>query len=122
MPPIDLVVTGSVAVTLTALDWERAPVTEIWRLPLLDAGLVGTHTVIVTTVHDQQVLDEVLPESEHDCRVDHRHPDPHHLCPSASATWSRLGTADSCPALGHSRVGGAVVVPPPGAQRVNSPG
>lgn len=71
MPPIDLVVTGSVAVTPDGARLGKgAGYGDLEIALLLDAGLVGTHTVIVTTVHDQQVLDEVLPESEHDCRVD----------------------------------------------------
>jgi 5-formyltetrahydrofolate cyclo-ligase len=37
---------------------------------LAEAGLVSEQTVIVTTVHDLQVLDEDLPEQDHDFRVD----------------------------------------------------
>ena len=33
-------------------------------------GLVGGETTIVTTVHDLQLVDEPLPETEHDFRVD----------------------------------------------------
>jgi 5-formyltetrahydrofolate cyclo-ligase len=37
---------------------------------LVEAGLVGADTTIVTTVHALQLLDEELPETEHDFRVD----------------------------------------------------
>jgi len=37
---------------------------------LQEAGLIGPRTVIVTTVHHLQVVDEALPETEHDFSVD----------------------------------------------------
>ena len=37
---------------------------------LQEAGLIGPQTVIVTTVHPLQVVDEALPETEHDFSVD----------------------------------------------------
>ncbi|MBW3661183.1 MAG: hypothetical protein KY397_06065 [Gemmatimonadetes bacterium] len=37
---------------------------------LAEAGLMDDDTVIVTTVHPLQVLDEHLPETRHDFRVD----------------------------------------------------
>ena len=37
---------------------------------LQEAGLIGPSTVIVTTVHPLQVIDEVMPETEHDFSVD----------------------------------------------------
>ena len=45
--------------------WLIASAKEGQRLVLFDAD-----TVIVTTVHDIQVLDEDLPETDHDFRVD----------------------------------------------------
>jgi 5-formyltetrahydrofolate cyclo-ligase len=36
---------------------------------LVDAGLVTEGTIVVTTVHPLQVLDEELPETDHDFRV-----------------------------------------------------
>ncbi len=36
----------------------------------MEAGLVDEATTIVTTVHPLQLLDEQLPESAHDFRVD----------------------------------------------------
>jgi hypothetical protein len=37
---------------------------------LVEAGLIGKHTVLATTVHPLQVLDEALPETTHDFRLD----------------------------------------------------
>ena len=37
---------------------------------LQEAGLISSQTVIVTTVHGRQVIDDELPESEHDFSVD----------------------------------------------------
>jgi 5-formyltetrahydrofolate cyclo-ligase len=37
---------------------------------LAEAGLIGPTTVIVTTVHPLQVLDEPIPEGGHDFSVD----------------------------------------------------
>jgi len=37
---------------------------------LQEAGLIGPSTVIVTTVHPLQVIDEVMPETEYDFSVD----------------------------------------------------
>lgn len=36
---------------------------------LVEAGLITTDTTLVTTVHPLQVLDEELPETDHDFRV-----------------------------------------------------
>jgi 5-formyltetrahydrofolate cyclo-ligase len=71
MQPIDLIVCGTVAVNRDGVrigkgggysDLEFALATE--------AGLVGAGTVVATTVHPIQVLDETLPETDHDFRVD----------------------------------------------------
>jgi 5-formyltetrahydrofolate cyclo-ligase len=37
---------------------------------LTEAGLIGPHTTIVTTVHQLQVVDEDIPETTHDFSVD----------------------------------------------------
>src|SRR6266545_1220701 len=37
---------------------------------LTEAGLIGPETAIVTTVHQLQVVDDELPETEHDFSVD----------------------------------------------------
>ncbi|MGH8351465.1 MAG: 5-formyltetrahydrofolate cyclo-ligase, partial [Pseudomonas sp.] len=38
---------------------------------LAQAGIIGSQTTIVTTVHSLQVLDEPLPHHEHDFSVDY---------------------------------------------------
>jgi 5-formyltetrahydrofolate cyclo-ligase len=37
---------------------------------LAEAGLLAGQTIIATTVHELQVLDEAIPEAHHDFRVD----------------------------------------------------
>ena len=37
---------------------------------LVEAGLIGPGTVVATTVHPLQVLEEPLPETDHDFRLD----------------------------------------------------
>jgi 5-formyltetrahydrofolate cyclo-ligase len=37
---------------------------------LVERGLVNSDTTIVTTVHDLQLINERLPETDHDFRVD----------------------------------------------------
>jgi len=37
---------------------------------LAEAGLIGADTVVATTVHPLQLLDEALPETDHDLRLD----------------------------------------------------
>jgi 5-formyltetrahydrofolate cyclo-ligase len=37
---------------------------------LVEAGLIGKHTVVATTVHPLQLLAEALPETAHDFRLD----------------------------------------------------
>jgi 5-formyltetrahydrofolate cyclo-ligase len=69
--PIDLVVCGSVAVDRRgARVGKGGGYSDLEFGLLVEAGLVGPETVIVTTVHPLQVLDEHLPETAHDFRVD----------------------------------------------------
>ncbi|WP_198427402.1 5-formyltetrahydrofolate cyclo-ligase [Streptomyces buecherae] len=71
MPPIDLVVCGSVAVNREGVRLGKgAGYADIEVALLHEAGLIGQNTRIATTVHSLQVLDEDLPETEHDFRVD----------------------------------------------------
>src|SRR5919197_203856 len=71
LPHIDLIVAGSVAVNRKGVrigkgggysDLEYAIAREI--------GAVDDSTVVATTVHSMQVLEEELPETAHDFRVD----------------------------------------------------
>lgn len=70
MEKIDLVVCGTVATNRKGIrvgkgggysDLEFALLTEV--------GLITKDTTLATTVHDLQVLDEELPETDHDFRV-----------------------------------------------------
>ncbi len=71
MQRIDLVVCGVVAVNLQGVRVGKGGGFSDLELALLvEAGLVDDSTVIATTVHHLQVLDEELPETEHDFRVD----------------------------------------------------
>jgi|SRR5260370_36995438 len=71
MRAIDLFICGSVAVNdRGARLGKGAGYSDIEVALLAEAGLIGERTVIATTVHDLQVVDEDLPEQEHDFRVD----------------------------------------------------
>jgi 5-formyltetrahydrofolate cyclo-ligase len=68
--PLGLVVCGTVAVNRTGVRVGKGGGYSDLELGLLvDAGLVTGETVVVTTVHPFQVLDEDLPETDHDFRV-----------------------------------------------------
>ena len=71
MAPVDLVVCGSVAVNRAGARVGKGGGYSDLEFGLLaGAGLVDGHTVVATTVHPLQVLDEDLPETGHDFRVD----------------------------------------------------
>ena len=71
MEPIDLVVCGTVAVNPAGVRIGKGGgYSDLEFALLVEEGLVGERTTIVTTVHPLQVLDEELPETEHDFRVD----------------------------------------------------
>lgn len=68
---VDLAVCGTVAVNRRGVRVGKGGGYSDLELGLLvEAGLVDERTVIATTVHPLQVLDEELPETEHDFRVD----------------------------------------------------
>jgi 5-formyltetrahydrofolate cyclo-ligase len=71
MRPVDLVVCGSVAVNRRGVRVGKgAGYSDIEVALLTEAGLVGPATTIVTTVHELQVVEGELPETEHDFSVD----------------------------------------------------
>lgn len=71
MRPVDLVICGSVAVNRNGVRLGKGGGYADLELALLvEAGLVSEQTVIVTTVDPLQVVDDPLPETEHDFRVD----------------------------------------------------
>jgi 5-formyltetrahydrofolate cyclo-ligase len=68
---LDLVVCGTVAVNRAGVRVGKGGGYSDLELALcIEEGIVDDDTVIVTTVHDLQVVDEDLPETEHDFRVD----------------------------------------------------
>jgi 5-formyltetrahydrofolate cyclo-ligase len=69
--PVDLVVCGSVAVNRQgARVGKGGGFSDLELALLVEAGLVGDATVVATTVHPLQVLEEPLPETDHDFRLD----------------------------------------------------
>jgi 5-formyltetrahydrofolate cyclo-ligase len=71
MRHIDLVVCGTVAVNLKGARIGKGGGFSDLEFGLLtEAGLIDDRTVIATTVHPLQILDDDLPETEHDFRVD----------------------------------------------------
>jgi 5-formyltetrahydrofolate cyclo-ligase len=71
MQPVDLIVCGSVAVNRRGVRVGKgAGYSDIEVALLTEAGLVRPETVIVTTVHQLQVVDDELPETEHDFSID----------------------------------------------------
>jgi 5-formyltetrahydrofolate cyclo-ligase len=71
MRPVDLIVVGSVAVNAHGARLGKgAGYSDIEMALLTEAGLLTDQTVIATTVHEIQVLNEAIPEAAHDFRVD----------------------------------------------------
>ncbi|MFH9068067.1 5-formyltetrahydrofolate cyclo-ligase [Streptomyces alboflavus] len=71
MRPVDVVVVGSVAVDLSGVRIGKgAGYSDLEFAFLMEAGLISAQTVVVTTVHALQVLDEQLPATDHDFGVD----------------------------------------------------
>ncbi|MGW0835301.1 5-formyltetrahydrofolate cyclo-ligase [Streptomyces prunicolor] len=70
--PIDIVVCGSVAVNRSgARIGKGAGYSDLEVALLIEAGLVTEKTVIVAPVHELQVIDDEIPETEHDFSVDY---------------------------------------------------
>ena len=71
MRRIDIVVCGSVAVNRRGTRLGKGGgYSDIAVALLQEAGRIGPSTVIVTTVHPLQVIDDAMPETEHDFSVD----------------------------------------------------
>jgi 5-formyltetrahydrofolate cyclo-ligase len=71
MRPIDLIICGSVAVNRRGVRVGKgAGYADIEVALLTEAGLVGPDATIATTVHTLQIVDENLPETEHDFSLD----------------------------------------------------
>ncbi|WP_217241387.1 5-formyltetrahydrofolate cyclo-ligase [Streptomyces sp. AC555_RSS877] len=70
--PIDIVVCGSVAVNRSgARIGKGAGYSDLEVALLIEAGLVTEKTVIVAPVHELQVIENDIPETEHDFSVDY---------------------------------------------------
>jgi 5-formyltetrahydrofolate cyclo-ligase len=71
MPSVDLVICGSVAVNRDGSRIGKgAGYSDIEVALLAQMGLLATNTVIATTVHNLQVIKELLPITSHDFTVD----------------------------------------------------
>ena len=71
LQPIELIVCGSVAVNASGVRIGKgAGYADLEFALLTELGLVSERTLIATTVHDLQVLEQALPETEHDFRLD----------------------------------------------------
>jgi 5-formyltetrahydrofolate cyclo-ligase len=71
MRSVDVVLCGSVAVNRSgARIGKGAGYSDLEVALLIEAGLVTEKTVIVAPVHPLQVVDEEIPETEHDFSVD----------------------------------------------------
>jgi 5-formyltetrahydrofolate cyclo-ligase len=71
MQPIDIVICGSVAVNRSgARIGKGAGYSDLEVALLIEAGLVTEQTTIIAPVHQLQVVDEEIPETEHDFSVD----------------------------------------------------
>ncbi|ATY17045.1 5-formyltetrahydrofolate cyclo-ligase (plasmid) [Amycolatopsis sp. AA4] len=71
MEPVDLVVCGTVAVDRRGVRVGKgAGYSDLEVALLVEAGRIGPQTTIVTTVHQLQVVDTDLPETDHDFSVD----------------------------------------------------
>lgn len=71
LEPVGLIVCGTVAVNRKGVRIGKGGgFSDLEFALLVERRLAGRKTTIVTTVHDLQLLDEELPETEHDFRVD----------------------------------------------------
>jgi 5-formyltetrahydrofolate cyclo-ligase len=86
VPRLDLVVCGSVCVNRQGARIGKGGGYSDLELALgVETGWIDEHTTIVTTVHPLQVVDDDLPETDHDFRLDLIvTPDEVIRCPSAS--------------------------------------
>ncbi|MFF3364166.1 5-formyltetrahydrofolate cyclo-ligase [Streptomyces misionensis] len=71
LSPVDVVVLGSVAVNRDgARIGKGAGYSDLEFALLTEAGLIGSSTLVVTTVHSLQVIDIPIPVTDHDVKVD----------------------------------------------------
>lgn len=71
LQPVDMIVVGSVAVNRAGARLGKgAGHSDLEFAFLMEAGLISDRTVVVSTVHSLQVLDEEIPSTDHDVEVD----------------------------------------------------
>jgi 5-formyltetrahydrofolate cyclo-ligase len=71
MHPVDLIICGSVAVNRDGARLGKgAGYADLEIALLYEAGLITPATMIVTTVHPLQVLNQALPQTRHDATID----------------------------------------------------
>jgi 5-formyltetrahydrofolate cyclo-ligase len=71
LAPVELIVCGTVAVNRKGVRVGKGGgFSDLEFALLMERGLVSDETTIATTVHELQLLDEQLPETDHDFRVD----------------------------------------------------
>ncbi|RUL93105.1 5-formyltetrahydrofolate cyclo-ligase [Verrucosispora sp. FIM060022] len=73
MQPVEMIVCGSVAISRRngVRVGKGAGYSDLEIALLTEAGLVTMETVIATTIHQSQLLDEELPDADHDFSVDY---------------------------------------------------
>ena len=72
MSKVDLVISGSVAVNRIGIRIGKGGGFADLEYGLaVEAGVIGSNTPVITTVHSLQVLKEVLPKSQHDVPIDY---------------------------------------------------
>ncbi|MBB2943272.1 5-formyltetrahydrofolate cyclo-ligase [Actinoplanes lutulentus] len=71
MSPIDIVICGSVAVNRSGTRIGKgAGYSDLEVALLIEAGLITDSTIIVAPVHHLQVIEDQIPETDHDFSVD----------------------------------------------------
>ena len=117
MRAVDAIVCGSVAVNPNGVRIGKgAGYSDIEMGLLAHAGLVTDDTLIVSTVHTLQVIDEPIPETEHDVSVDLIvTPEGTIACPPrrrpSGIKWDALGEdkINAIPVLKALRNGGGLI-------------
>src|SRR5256885_15844869 len=72
LEPVELIVCGTVAVNRAGVRVGKGGGFSDLEFALgVEHGVIDDDTIVATTVHDIQVLDEDLPETDHDFRVDY---------------------------------------------------
>jgi hypothetical protein len=107
LQPVDLVVCGSVAVNHQgARVGKGGGFSDLEFALLVEAGLIDTDTVLATTVHPLQVLNEALPDHPRlPPGPDRRRRRGHHLPPHPPAARDPLGAPRRGQGRRHPRPG-----------------